>query len=99
MRKLILYFLFLVKGLLIAQSDISDSLNASESSDTLRFELKPIQVVGFLNSKNPIETPFSISSITSRQLTFGQKGMSLGCLLYTSPSPRDDVISRMPSSA
>ena len=22
-----------------------------------------------------------------------------GCLLYTSPSPRDDVISRMPSSA
>ena len=78
MRKLILYFLFVFKGLLIAQSDISDSLNASESSDTLRFELKPIQVVGFLNSKNPIETPFSISSLTSRQLTFGQKGMSLG---------------------
>ena len=24
---------------------------------------------------------------------------NLGCLLYTSPSPRDDVISRMPSSA
>ncbi len=78
MRKLILYFLFLVKGLLIAQSDISGSLNASEISDTLRFELKPIQVVGFLNSKNPTETPFSISSLTSRQLTFGQKGMSLG---------------------
>ena len=68
----------MVKGLLIAQSDISDSSNASEDSDTLRFELKPIQVVGFLNSKNPIETPFSISSLTSRQLTFGQKGMSLG---------------------
>ena len=68
----------MVKGLLTAQSDISDSSNASEASDTLRFELKPIQVVGFLNSKNPIETPFSISSLTSRQLTFGQKGMSLG---------------------
>ena len=68
----------MVKGLLIAQSDLSDSLNSSETSDTLRFELKPIQVVGFLNSKNPIETPFSISSLTSRQLTFGQKGMSLG---------------------
>ena len=75
MRKLILYFLFLVKGLVIAQSDISDS---QETFDTLRFELKPIQVVGFLNSKNPIETPFSISSLTSRQLSFGQKGMSLG---------------------
>ena len=78
MRKLFLYFLFLVKGLLTAQSDISDSSNAFEASDTLRFELKPIQVVGFLNSKNPIETPFSISSLTSRQLSFGQKGMSLG---------------------
>ena len=68
----------MVKGLLTAQSDLSDSSNASETFDTLRFELKPIQVVGFLNSKNPIETPFSISSLTSRQLTFGQKGMSLG---------------------
>ena len=25
--------------------------------------------------------------------------MSLSCLLYTSPSPRDDELSRMPSSA
>ena len=28
-----------------------------------------------------------------------EKAESKGCLLYTSPSPRDDVISRMPSSA
>ena len=40
--------------------------------------LNPYKLWGFLNSKNPIETPFSISSLTSRQLTFGQKGMSLG---------------------
>ena len=26
-------------------------------------------------------------------------GLAIYCLLYTSPSPRDDVISRMPSSA
>mgnify|MGYP003683694983 CR=1 FL=1 len=25
--------------------------------------------------------------------------MSMGCLLYTSPSPRDGLLSRMPSSA
>ena len=25
--------------------------------------------------------------------------MTMGCLLYTSPSPRDDGVSRMPSSA
>ena len=27
------------------------------------------------------------------------KGLELGCLLYTSPSPRDRSLSRMPSSA
>ena len=27
------------------------------------------------------------------------KGMKQGCLLYTSPSPRDGLLSRMPSSA
>ena len=29
---------------------------------------------------------------------FGEAGLG-GCLLYTSPSPRDDPLSRMPSSA
>ena len=31
--------------------------------------------------------------------THGQVGMCGGCLLYTSPSPRDKRQSRMPSSA
>ena len=30
---------------------------------------------------------------------FGIAGMSIACLLYTSPSPRDRTRSRMPSSA
>ena len=29
----------------------------------------------------------------------GQKSLIVGCLLYTSPSPRDGLLSRMPSSA
>ena len=29
----------------------------------------------------------------------GKKGRGKGCLLYTSPSPRDATLSRMPSSA
>ena len=29
----------------------------------------------------------------------GRKDNLLGCLLYTSPSPRDGLLSRMPSSA
>ena len=27
------------------------------------------------------------------------EGLSIACLLYTSPSPRDGLLSRMPSSA
>ena len=33
-----------------------------------------------------------------KSLDFFEKGMKL-CLLYTSPSPRDGLLSRMPSSA
>ena len=29
----------------------------------------------------------------------GRQGQQGGCLLYTSPSPRDGLLSRMPSSA
>ena len=32
-------------------------------------------------------------------LVFGAARMAMGCLLYTSPSPRDLSTSRMPSSA
>ena len=43
-------------------------------------------------------------SIQSRELTQVQSILqnqieSFGCLLYTSPSPRDATLSRMPSSA
>ena len=30
---------------------------------------------------------------------YGGSGLSMACLLYTSPSPRDRSVSRMPSSA
>ena len=37
---------------------------------------------------------------TGGGLTGGDEfGVKLGCLLYTSPSPRDATLSRMPSSA
>ena len=37
------------------------------------------------------------SSGRVKKINFGSKTMS--CLLYTSPSPRDGLLSRMPSSA
>ena len=33
------------------------------------------------------------------KVTLGPKGRNVVCLLYTSPSPRDRSLSRMPSSA
>ena len=47
---------------------------------------------------------FAIAGIFGRGIRFGSVGLLLGvygesCLLYTSPSPRDGLLSRMPSSA
>ena len=37
--------------------------------------------------------------IADRRLTVAQYLVCVACLLYTSPSPRDGLLSRMPSSA
>ena len=39
------------------------------------------------------------SKLTADQLPEGSQGSLWACLLYTSPSPRDGLLSRMPSSA
>ena len=46
----------------------------------------------------PLKSPSS-SRQTSRQSTPAQSPVASPCLLYTSPSPRDATLSRMPSSA
>ena len=67
----------MVKGLLTAQSDISDSLNASEILDTLRFELKPIQVEGHLPDE--VEAVCLQSQTTCALLQGGGYCRSTGC--------------------
>ena len=55
------------------------------------YGLKPVNLVGGL--------PFAGAT---RQIPIGNAyGTAIynGCLLYTSPSPRDGLLSRMPSSA
>ena len=58
-----------------------------------------------LKSKKTSSMSLAINSVTENTsdavLSFGNTGalMSLSCLLYTSPSPRDTIRSRMPSSA
>ena len=85
MIKFNLFFLLCFSSLSFAQSDDPGFVEASAGSDTLRFQLKPIEVVGFLNSTNPVLTPFSITSLTAKQLSFGQRGLTLGESLRSVP--------------
>ena len=43
----------------------------------------------------------TVTTINDKGLTIGtgDKALAITCLLYTSPSPRDGLLSRMPSSA
>ena len=42
----------------------------------------------------------AVKKVDVSAFTAGEKGATCtGCLLYTSPSPRDGLLSRMPSSA
>ena len=46
--------------------------------------------------------PYTVTTATGGQFSAGPDGqytMAMSCLLYTSPSPRDGLLSRMPSSA
>ena len=69
---------------------------------------RPIGVIGaIVPSTNPIATPLNkvINALKCRNAIIlapspkGAKVCSRVCLLYTSPSPRDATLSRMPSSA
>ena len=85
MRKFNITLLLYLFSSLLAQSNTSNFTAPKKNYDTLRFKLQPIQVVGFLNSTNPIITPFSISSLTKKHYTFGQKGLTLGESLRSVP--------------
>ena len=45
------------------------------------------------------ETYGALKALCERAAAEGMDGRALSCLLYTSPSPRDGLLSRMPSSA
>ena len=58
--------------------------------------------IQFKSFKENVATGFSISkkgTFAASMPLHGLEGKALTCLLYTSPSPRDGLLSRMPSSA
>ena len=58
--------------------------------------------LSFKNDMNPIDSRISVEITPESALDIIEKlniALNKGCLLYTSPSPRDRTRSRMPSSA
>ena len=53
-----------------------------------------------VDNKVKLQEEFVLSRLTSVELlSYSEVSQVLICLLYTSPSPRDGLLSRMPSSA
>ena len=59
----------------------------------------PQQMAANLNNHGPLSNFGGRGQSTNIAPTPGTNWMDRGCLLYTSPSPRDATLSRMPSSA
>ena len=61
----------------------------------------PDSVLELLETNSPVPTVSEIAALT-QDLQWSESARSrtpISCLLYTSPSPRDGLLSRMPSSA
>ena len=81
----------------------ADAVNPSSSlpdkafATTITFEDDALEVPAAVIAYGfDLETPMVQSLMRSGELT---SLCEKGCLLYTSPSPRDGLLSRMPSSA
>ena len=71
---------------------------AQPSQDQMNRLPPPTDAAGDSPYVSGITQTGTTADATTQQLLFGLDGEG-GCLLYTSPSPRDGLLSRMPSSA
>ena len=86
-------------------SIISDSLKRIKPSPTIAVTQKAREltaagkdVIGLGAGEPDFDTPNNIKNAAIKAIRGGDTKYT-ACLLYTSPSPRDGLLSRMPSSA
>ena len=67
-------------------------------ADLPNVDFPTLNISASLPGANPDTMASAVATPLERQFT-GISGLDSICLLYTSPSPRDGLLSRMPSSA
>ena len=82
------------------KSSVKGKLGSIDGVNKVQVDLARGQAV--IYSKNPISYSLIKETLPPKYSLINEEGVNLdthGCLLYTSPSPRDRQKSRMPSSA
>ena len=84
----------LIQQLETAEEAMWDWMYSIKRPEQFRDTLNHNQIMDYLNTEYK-----SISEVKTLMLNASNDSNQITCLLYTSPSPRDGLLSRMPSSA
>ena len=101
------YFRALMCALLVsmptanASVAFKESLLTPEGDIRLVFTLEKVALINAYALDDPSRIVIDIKDVAMGEIKSTKLGpvQSISCLLYTSPSPRDGLLSRMPSSA
>ena len=80
---------------------MATTVNASNTPIKVSTSIGSTRVVSSTTTQSQVATATELGDLTGIDVSGKQNGYTLvyDCLLYTSPSPRDGLLSRMPSSA
>ena len=108
---IVLLFAFVFSNVTMAQETIGLwTVNAPDSASQISGAFDPNSWLNVVNAPVTVDEAFSGESILDEgfansapgltfEVVFNNGVINSSCLLYTSPSPRDGLLSRMPSSA